>query len=96
MNTLNLLKSYAKKSSDEVVKTMDPKIIALLMAANNRVLKAAIIQNFGELVITPESLHESFDNMEHVVASSDHTGCIRLSLAAKDSIDKSKLDLLPL
>ena len=75
---------------------MDSNMIALLMAANNKVLKAAIIENGGKLVISPDSLHESFDNMEHVVASSDDTGSMTLVLAAKASIDQSKLDLLPL
>jgi len=96
MNTFDLLKVYSTKSSAEMQKRMDAGIIASLMSANNRVLKAAIIQNGGELVISPESLYRSFENMEHVVASSDDTGSIKLFLAAKESIDRAQLDLLPL
>jgi hypothetical protein len=37
---------------------MSPEIISEIMAANNRLLKAAIIENGGELVISPESFYE--------------------------------------
>ena len=75
---------------------MSPGIITEIMAANNRLLKAAIIQNGGELVISPESFYEMFQNSQHVVAYSDDAGNVKLSLASKESIDQSQVDLLPL
>jgi len=93
---MDVLIVSAKRSATEMHKKMPVDIIATLLAANNQVLKAAIIENGGELVIYPESLYEMFQNTQHVVASSDDTGCIRLSMATKKIIDQSESVLCPL
>ena len=96
MNTLDLVRACAKCSVAEMPAEISPDIITEIMAANNRLLKAAIIENGGELVISPESFYEIFQNKQHVVAWSDEAGNIRLSLAAKESIEHADFELLPL
>ena len=58
MNTLDLVRACSKCSVAVMQQNMSPEIISEIMAANNRLLKAAIIENGGELVISPESFYE--------------------------------------
>ena len=75
---------------------MPPEVVSALMTANNRMLKAAIIENGGQLTITPESFYEMFHNKLHVVASSDEDGNIKLSLAGKETVNHPESELMPL
>ena len=96
VETLNLLKFFSEQSAAGLHHKMPSHVIAALMTANNRMIKAVIIENGGHFEITPESLYAMFHNKQHVVASSDEDGNVKLSFAPKESIEQREGELLPL
>lgn len=96
VNTINVIQAYAYTAAAEMVHKLPSNLLAALMATNNRVLKAAIIEHGGELRISAESVCEMLENAAHVVAISEKDGTVRLSLAAKETADEPNSDVLPL
>ena len=96
VNTLDVIKACAHSTSAETARHLPPKVVASVMAANNRVLKAAIIENGGELRISSEAIFKTVGNPEHVVATTEEDGAIKLSLASKEEAADPSSDVLPL
>jgi hypothetical protein len=95
LNTLEMLKVYARGVCSEISEKMPPELLCSVMMANNRVLTAAIIENGGKLVISPDSVSEMLTNIAHVCAVANEDGSLTLTLAAKDDII-AKPEALPL
>jgi len=96
MNTMELLIFSARNSAADMYAKMPAETFATLLAANNQMLKAAIIENGGELVIHSESFCKMFQNPLHVAAAADDGGCVKLSLVTKNVLDDSNCALVPL
>jgi hypothetical protein len=65
---------------------MPAEVVCSVMVVNNRILTAAIIENGGKLVISPESVHEMLTGVKHIVAVTNEDESITLSLALKEEI----------
>lgn len=86
MNTLEMLKAYARQVSSGACEKMPSQMVCSVMVANNRILAAAIIENGGKLIISPGAVHEMLATNGHVVAMAAQDGSFTLSLASKDEI----------
>jgi hypothetical protein len=96
MNTMEILISSARNSAADMYPKMSAEIFATLLAANNQMLKAAIIENGGELLIHSESFYKMLHDPLHVAAATDDEGCVTLSLVTKNVLDDSECALVPL
>jgi hypothetical protein len=94
-DTLKVLKAYAKSVSTEFSDALPRELLSSVLVANNELLKAATIQNGGEMLISPEAIYKMFIESHHLVATVNDDGSIKLSLAPKEKILNSP-DLLPL
>ena len=86
MNTLEMLKTYAREISPGVCETIPSEVVCSVMLANNWILAAAIIESGGKLLISSESVCEMLTGSTHVVAVTAEDGSLTVSLAAKDEI----------
>jgi hypothetical protein len=96
MDSVNIVKSIAENSSPELAGEISPEMLASVMSANNQMLKAAIIENGGELMISPEAIYETLVSLEHVVAEPVGNGAIRLSLALKKAVLEKETEMMAL
>jgi len=96
MNTMDILIFSARNSAADMCTKLPAEIFATLLAANNQMLKAAIIENGGELVIHSESFYKMFQDPLHVAAAAGDGGCVKLSLVTKNILDDSNCALVPL
>ncbi len=81
-----MLESYARGVSSGSGAKMPSKVARSVLVANNRILAAAIIENGGQLVISPNSVDEMFANKGHVVVVPNEDGSLTVTLASKDAI----------
>ncbi len=95
MNTVEMLKAYVREASTDVGEKMPLKIARSIMVANNRILAAAIIENGGKLLISPDAVFEMLTNNGHVVAVSNEDGSLTVTLASKEEI-LAKSDVMAL
>lgn len=93
---LNVIKACAHTASVTMSSALPPEVLASVMAANNRVLKAAIIEHGGELRISRESIFETVGNPEHIVATADGDDAIKLALVSKKDAENPDPRVLPL
>jgi hypothetical protein len=96
VNTIAVIQACAYTAAVEMVHKLPANLLAALMAANNRVLKAAIIESGGELLISSKSVYEMLGNGEHVIASTEKNGALRLSLSSKQHLDENNSEILAL
>ena len=85
-STPDVLTAYARGVSSGVCEKMPPEIVCSVMLANNRILAAAVIENGGKLMISPDSVHEMFTTTRHVMAVAGEDGSLAITLASKDEI----------
>jgi hypothetical protein len=85
-NTLDVLRAYVRGVSSGVCEEMPSEIVYSVMLANNRILAAAVIENGGKLMISPDSVHEMFTTTSHIMAVAVEDGSLAITLASKDEI----------
>jgi hypothetical protein len=86
LNTLEMLKSYSRGVSGGICEKLPSDLVCSVMVANNRVLTAAIIENGGKMVISPDSVYEMLTSLKHIEAVANKDGSLTLSLVSKTQI----------
>ena len=87
MNTVKMLKTYARAVSADCWERMPGEMVHSVMVANNRILAAAVIQNGGKLHISTEAIHEMITATDHhLIAVAEEDGSLTVSLAPKEAI----------
>ena len=96
MNNLNVLRAFSETISTDAAEKIPPAVLAFDMELNSSLLKAAVIDNGGELLVSYNAFYNMITNDAHVVAVANEDGSIRLSLAAREEIMDPKSDLIVL
>jgi hypothetical protein len=95
-DVLDVLKGYAETVSPEISAHIPRELLSSVMIANNRALAAAIVENGGELRISPDAVRVSLTTKTHIIATVGKEGALKLSFAPKDEIVNAPLRALPL
>jgi hypothetical protein len=87
LNSLEMIEAYAESVSAEMAEELPSQLLASIMEEDNCILTAAIIENGGELLISPESVYPAMTRMRHIVAA---------VIASKEEIIHAEPGLVPL
>ena len=94
LNTLEMIEACAESVSARIAEELPSQLLAATMEKDYRLLMAAIIENGGELLISPESVYRSMKSERHVAAVAGYDGSVKLTLATKDEILRAESGLV--
>jgi len=96
LNTLEMIDVCAESVSAQIVEELPSRLVASIMEKDYRILMAALIENGGEMLISPESVYKAMNSTRHVAATTGEDGSVKLKLATREEINRTKSELVPL